>query len=326
MDSLLRENDVTPNKELAIEALNLNYSFGGPLILQNLHLELHKGSRCLLVGANGAGKSTLLTILAGKRMVRDKVNVFGKNAFRDTPSGVTYLGTEWANNPVVRGDVLVSTLLSNMNGDRYVERRDKLLEIMDINPNWRMHLVSDGERRRVQLVLGLIQPWDLLLLDEVTVDLDVLVRSDFHLCDFSQLYRIPFKSPIEGLGDWPTHVAHIKRGAIVALHDFYNDFPELDKMITKSLELRTTNEKDTQSSSPSTAHLRRDMDSPLLKVVEQWLRQDFIELRQLKDGEKKKNQAEQDKVLLGEELPRTNWDGLSDNMKIHGDKYYNYWR
>ncbi|CAG8735495.1 3227_t:CDS:2, partial [Ambispora leptoticha] len=172
----LKENDVTPNKDLAVEVLNLNFSLGGPLILQNLHLELHKGSRCLLVGANGAGKSTLLTILAGKRMVHDRVNVFGKNAFRDTPPGVTYLGTEWANNPVVRGDILVSTLLSNMKGDKYVERRDELIEIMDINPNWRMHQVSDGERRRVQLVLGLIQPWDLLLLDEVTVDLDVLVR------------------------------------------------------------------------------------------------------------------------------------------------------
>jgi CCR4-NOT complex subunit CAF16 len=31
----------------------------------------------------------------------------------------------------------------------------------------------------VQLVMGLINPWELLLLDEVTVDLDVLVRADF---------------------------------------------------------------------------------------------------------------------------------------------------
>lgn len=30
-----------------------------------------------------------------------------------------------------------------------------------------MHAISDGERRRVQLTMGLMQPWDLLLLDEV---------------------------------------------------------------------------------------------------------------------------------------------------------------
>jgi len=65
-----------------------------------------------------------------------------------------------------------------MNGDRYAERRDRLIQIMDINPDWHMHQVSDGERRRVQLVLGLIKPWELLLMDEVTVDLDVLVRAD----------------------------------------------------------------------------------------------------------------------------------------------------
>lgn len=41
-----------------------------------------------------------------------------------------------------------------------------------------MHAISDGERRRVQLVMGLMAEWDILLLDEVTVDLDVLVRDD----------------------------------------------------------------------------------------------------------------------------------------------------
>jgi CCR4-NOT complex subunit CAF16 len=41
-----------------------------------------------------------------------------------------------------------------------------------------MHQISDGERRRVQLCMGLMGEWDVLLLDEVTVDLDVLVRSE----------------------------------------------------------------------------------------------------------------------------------------------------
>ena len=65
-----------------------------------------------------------------------------------------------------------------MEGDKYLERVKELIQIMDINPKWRMHQISDGERRRVQLVLGLIKPWTLLLMDEVTVDLDVLVRAD----------------------------------------------------------------------------------------------------------------------------------------------------
>lgn len=31
-----------------------------------------------------------------------------------------------------------------------------------------MHTISDGERRRVQLVMGLMSPWEVLLLDEVS--------------------------------------------------------------------------------------------------------------------------------------------------------------
>lgn len=67
--------------------------------------------------------------------------------------------------------------LDSVGGYRHPERRDRLLDLMDVDSSWRMHQVSDGERRRVQIVAGLMAPWQMLLLDEVTVDLDVLVRS-----------------------------------------------------------------------------------------------------------------------------------------------------
>lgn len=102
----------------------------------------------------------------------------GRDVFNDGTVGIRYLGTEWANNPVVRGDVAVSRLLKTLGATRHPERCAELLEIMDVNPDWHMHQVSDGQRRRVQIVLGLLEPWDLLLLDEVTVDLDILVRAD----------------------------------------------------------------------------------------------------------------------------------------------------
>lgn len=66
-----------------------------------------------------------------------------------------------------------------MGSQRWPERTAKLLRVLDVDVNWHMHQRSDGQRRRVQLVMGLLQPWKLLLLDEVTVDLDVLVRADF---------------------------------------------------------------------------------------------------------------------------------------------------
>jgi hypothetical protein len=38
-----------------------------------------------VVGANGAGKTSLLRILAGKRLVKDKVLVQGQHAYFNTP-------------------------------------------------------------------------------------------------------------------------------------------------------------------------------------------------------------------------------------------------
>lgn len=57
---------------------------------------------------------------------------------------MTYLGTEWAGNPVVRSDLRVDYLLRSMGGHQWPERRDKLLEVLDVDINWRMHQVSDG--------------------------------------------------------------------------------------------------------------------------------------------------------------------------------------
>lgn len=57
-----------------------------------------------------------------------------------------------------------------------------MIELLDIDLQWRMHKVSDGQRRRVQICMGLLHPFKVLLLDEVTVDLDVVTRLD--LLDF----------------------------------------------------------------------------------------------------------------------------------------------
>lgn len=84
-------------------------------------------------------------------------------------SSVTVVGSNSSRalNPVVRGDIVVSTFLDSVGGYRHKERRDRLLDILDIDLDWHMHQISDGERRRVQLCFGLMVEWDVLLLDEV---------------------------------------------------------------------------------------------------------------------------------------------------------------
>ncbi|KZT62296.1 P-loop containing nucleoside triphosphate hydrolase protein [Calocera cornea HHB12733] len=209
-----------PHPGLAIEVHDLTFAFPhAPPALTHLTLEVGSGERILLIGANGAGKSTLLQLLAGKRLTHAHIVVLGKDVFHQSSVGVTFLGTEWASNPVVRSDILVSAFLDSVGGWRHKARRDRLLDLLDVDLDWHMHAISDGERRRVQLCMGLMAPWDVLLLDEVTVDLDVLVRH--HLLMFlkeeSELRgaTVIYATHIfDGLALFPTHIAHLHLGGL----------------------------------------------------------------------------------------------------------------
>ncbi|RAH72757.1 putative ABC transporter [Aspergillus aculeatinus CBS 121060] len=205
----------------SIEVRNLSFKFpDGSSGLTDINLNVPSGSRTLLIGANGAGKTTLLRLLSGKRLApTDTITVAGKDPFKDGLEGVTYLGMEWVLNNIVRTDIDVPTLLASVGGNAYPERRDELVEILDIDLRWRMHAVSDGERRRVQLAMGLLRPWRVLLLDEITVDLDLLSRANF----LGFLKREAESRPcsivyathiLDNLSLWPTHLVHMHLGTV----------------------------------------------------------------------------------------------------------------
>lgn len=226
----------------SIEVKNLSFKFpDGSPGLTDVNLQAPAGSRTLLIGgmsnslpqhvltkltskppstANGAGKTTLLRLLAGKRLApTDTITVAGKDPFKDGLEGVTYLGMEWVLNNIVRTDIDVPTLLASVGGNAYPDRRDELVDILDIDLRWRMHAVSDGERRRVQLAMGLLRPWQVLLLDEITVDLDLLSRSNF----LAFLKRETETRPctivyathiLDNLSLWPTHLVHMHLGSV----------------------------------------------------------------------------------------------------------------
>ncbi|WZZ92471.1 hypothetical protein YC2023_121050 [Brassica napus] len=167
---------------------------GSKPLIEDFSLKLDSSERCLLVGSNGAGKTTILKILGGKHMVEPHmVRVLGRSAFHDTgltSSGdLCYLGGEW--------------------------RRD----VLDIDISWRLHKVSDGQRRRVQICMGLLKPFKVLLLDEITVDLDVLARADLLAflrkeCQERGATIIYATHIFDGLEDWPTHIVYVANGKL----------------------------------------------------------------------------------------------------------------
>lgn len=147
------------------------------------------------------------------------VSIAGIDPFSTGLEGVTYLGLEWVLNPIVRTDIAVPELLKSVGGDHYPERRDELVRILDVDLSWHLHAVSDGERRRVQLCMGLLRPWTVLLLDEITVDLDLLSRHNFLAFlkreTESRNCTIVYATHIlDNLAAWPTHLVHMALGKV----------------------------------------------------------------------------------------------------------------
>ncbi|WZY79917.1 hypothetical protein YC2023_026301 [Brassica napus] len=128
-----------------------------------------------------SGKTTILKIMGGKHMVEPHmVRVLGRSAFHDT--GLT--SSEWRRDVAFAGfevsiqmDISAEKMIFGVAGID-PQRRAELIKVLDIDISWRLHKVSDGQRRRVQICMGLLKPFKVLLLDEITVDLDVLARAD----------------------------------------------------------------------------------------------------------------------------------------------------
>ncbi len=183
----------------------------------------------LVIGANGAGKTTLLRVLAGKHLVPpDRVQVLERAAFHDPDlsSRVEILGGRFPFDV----DLRVAEILGHQqNVDP--ARRDRLIDVLGVDLDWHMHAISDGQRRRVQLLLGLLRPRELLLLDEITTDLDLVARFDLlqFLRDESEQRgtTILYATHIfDALDEWATSLVYMVGGRI-ALRCPLSDVQEL---------------------------------------------------------------------------------------------------
>ncbi|KAK6164449.1 hypothetical protein DH2020_001313 [Rehmannia glutinosa] len=217
---------------IKVSGMQFSYDVHTPLFF-DFNLNISRGSRCLLVGANGSGKTTLLRILAGKHMVggKDVVRVLNSSAFHDTSlvcnGDLAYLGESWSKTV---GSAFPGAAFEGVDPIR----RDKLIELLDIDLRWRMHKVSDGQRRRVQICMGLLHPYKVLLLDEVTVDLDVVARMDLleffkEECEQRGATIVYATHIFDGLETWATDLVYVQDGVLkkseklAELHDLKNN-------------------------------------------------------------------------------------------------------
>jgi len=207
-----------------VKIKNLNFSYFDNLILKNINLEVNENEKVLLIGPNGAGKSTLIRVMAGTHMCRDynEFNVMGTASPMDQFNGIAYLGNRWVRNinfigqSAYMADIKVKDMMKK-NQEENKERRDELVDLLQIDLEWRMHQVSDGQRKRVQIMLGLLKPFKLLFIDEFTNELDVVVRDRFFNylnkeCKLRNGSIIYATHIFDGIEDWATHVVYISNG------------------------------------------------------------------------------------------------------------------
>ncbi len=213
-----------------IKITDLDFSYEDKTIFKNINLSLKSGNRYVLAGLNGCGKSTLLKIIGGKVLCpSNKVHVKGNDPFRNTicNSYITYINNEWGMRTVaycgynipLQSSITVKEMSKQIK-KQYPERNQELLHILDINEEWRLNSISEGQRKRVQLYLNLIKPFDICLLDEITVNLDILVKDK--LLDYLKKESIRNNSCIiyvthifDGLDNWFTNLIYINKQCVI---------------------------------------------------------------------------------------------------------------
>jgi CCR4-NOT complex subunit CAF16 len=206
---------VTP--VIDIRGLTFRYPSASAPVFTDLSLAIPAGARCLLLGANGVGKSTLLRLVAGRHLIApETIRVLGRPAFQDTSLAgeVAFLGGPFP----FSADISVASVLAARPGIE-ARRRARVLDVLEIDPALRMHRLSDGQRRRVQILLDLERSLKVILLDEVTADLDVLSRADLlrFLREESEQHGVTTvyaTHVLDGIADFATHLAFLSPGRL----------------------------------------------------------------------------------------------------------------
>ena len=152
----------------ALSASQVSLAYGDEQVIRDLDLELDRGDRLALVGENGVGKSTLMRALAGAMEIATGQVTLG--------TGVTvgYYAQDRAEQ--LTGSHSVLEEMERVAPTDMIPRLRNLLGAFLFSGDEvfkSLVVLSGGERSRVALVRLLLQPANLLLLDEPTSHLDL---------------------------------------------------------------------------------------------------------------------------------------------------------
>ena len=168
----------------AISINGITKAYDGRRVLDGLSLEIERGEIFAILGPNGAGKTTLVEILEGYRG-RDggEVTVIGEDPGDPADSAA------WRNkigivlqNVSDAGDLTVLEVVENF-AHYYTNPKEPLDVISKVGlaekRGAKVTTLSGGQRRRLDVALGMIGTPELLFLDEPTTGFDPEARREF---------------------------------------------------------------------------------------------------------------------------------------------------
>jgi oligopeptide/dipeptide ABC transporter ATP-binding protein len=212
---------------LEIKDLNVQFpiNIGTVRAVDGVSLDLERGEVMGLVGESGCGKSTLgfsiLRLLRPPGMItggrilfndRDIVRMSTKEvlSIRGREIAMIFQDPLTSLNPLFRiGDQFIETILTHekkMNRKSALNRAERMLESLGISSERLSeypHQMSGGMRQRIMIGMGLILDPDLLIADEPTTSLDVVVEAQFLdlLADLCRKYNLTIILITHNLGN-----------------------------------------------------------------------------------------------------------------------------
>ena len=205
-----------------IDARGLRKAFGSTVAVDGIDLRVEEGRILGLIGPNGAGKTTALNAILGLTPYQGELNVLGRNPWTERDQlmrDVAFI----ADVAVLPRWIRVSQTLDYLAGihprfDR--PKAEAFLARTNISRNSKVRELSKGMVAQLHLALVMAIDARLLVLDEPTLGLDILVRKQFYdslLNDYFDRNRtiLVTTHQVEEIQDVLTDVMFIDRGRIV---------------------------------------------------------------------------------------------------------------
>lgn len=154
-----------------LEISNLSKSFGATQALDNVSLEVARGSITGILGPNGAGKTTLLRII-NSILAKDagEVKINGEDVSLDTVRKIGYMPEERGlyDKMTLEDQIIYFGELKGGKRKRLREVMKEYLELFNLSGSERRKVkeLSKGNQQKVQIIATIVHEPDLVILDE----------------------------------------------------------------------------------------------------------------------------------------------------------------